>query len=70
MLIIGGGPIGIELAQMLTKLHVKCTIVEMMPGLLSGVVEPEFARDLSIKMQETGIDVHTHSKVEEINKAQ
>jgi dihydrolipoamide dehydrogenase len=68
MLIIGGVPIGIELAQMLTKLKVKCTIVEMMPGLLSGVVEPEFARDLSIKMQKTGIDVHTHSKVEEINK--
>jgi dihydrolipoamide dehydrogenase len=69
LLIIGGGPIGIELAQMLTKLHVKCTIVEMMPVLLSGVVEPEFASELSIKMQEWGIDVYTHSKVEEINKS-
>ncbi len=56
MLIIGGGPIGIELAQMLTKLHVKCTIIEMMPGLLSGVTEPEFVKDLSQKMQETGIE--------------
>ncbi len=68
MLIIGGGPIGIELAQMLTKLHVKCTIVEMMPALLSGVTEPEFAKDLSLKMQETGIDVYTNSRVEEINR--
>ena len=68
MLIIGGGPIGIELAQMLTKLHVQCTIIEMLPDLLSGVTEPEFVKDLSQKMQENGIDVFTHSKVEEINR--
>ena len=36
LLIVGGGPIGIELAQMLKKLLVKCSIVEMMPDLLSG----------------------------------
>ncbi len=68
MMIVGGGPIGIELAQMLAKLHVKCTIVEMMPSLLSGVVEPEFAEGITKKLQETGIGVYTHSKVEEINK--
>ena len=68
MLIVGGGPIGIELAQMLNKLQVKCTVVEMMPGLLSGVVEPEFAEGITKKLQATGIDVHTHAKVEEINK--
>lgn len=68
MLIVGGGPIGIELAQMLAKLHVKCTIVEMMPSLLSGVVEPEFVEGITNKLQETGIGVYTQSKVEEINK--
>ncbi|MGC9151257.1 MAG: dihydrolipoyl dehydrogenase family protein [Microbacter sp.] len=68
MTIIGGGPIGIELAQMLTKLHVKCSIIEMMPGLLSGIVEPEFAKKLTAKIQQTGIDVFTGAKVEAINK--
>ncbi len=68
LLIVGGGPIGIELAQMLTKLHVKCSIIEMMPGLLPGVVEPEFAEGIAKKLQETGTEVYTHSKVEEINK--
>ncbi|MGB8489943.1 MAG: NAD(P)/FAD-dependent oxidoreductase [Bacteroidales bacterium] len=68
MLIIGGGPIGIEIAQMLTKLHVKCPIVEMMPSVLSGVVEPEFARGITQKLQESGIDVNTSSTVQEINK--
>ena len=70
MLIIGGGPIGIELAQMLTKLHVKCVIIEVMPTLLSGVVEPEFALGITHKLLETGIEVHTNSKVEEINKTE
>ena len=68
MLIVGGGPIGIEIAQMLTKLHVKCTIVEMMSTVLSGVVEPDFARGITQKLQESGIDVHTNSRVQEINK--
>lgn len=67
LMIVGGGPIGIELAQMLTKLHVKCTIVEMMPELLTGVVEREFSILIAKKLQETGIGVYTHSKVEEIN---
>lgn len=68
LLIVGGGPIGIELAQMLYKLHVKCTIVEMMPKVLSGVVEPEFAAGITKKMQDSGISVFTQAKVEEINK--
>ena len=68
LIIVGGGPIGIELAQMLTKLHVKCTIVEMMPTLLSGVVEPEFSEGIEQKLKETGVDIYTHSNVREINK--
>ncbi len=67
MLIIGGGPIGIELAQMFAKLHVKCSIIEMMQGLLPGVVEPEFAEGITRKLQETGTEIYTQSKVEEIN---
>jgi len=68
LLIVGGGPIGIELAQMLSKLQVKCTIVELMPTVLSGVVEPEFAAGITRKMQDFGISVFTQAKVEEINK--
>ena len=68
LIIVGGGPIGIELAQMLTKLHVKCTIVETMPTLLSGVVEPEFSEGIEQKLKETGVEIYTHSNVAEINK--
>ena len=68
LLIVGGGPIGIELAQMLTKLHIKCSIVEMMPDLLSGLVEDIFAEGITQKLLDSGIEVFTQSKVKEINK--
>jgi dihydrolipoamide dehydrogenase len=63
MVIIGGGPIGIEMAQMMTKLDVRCTIVEMMDTILQGVVEPEFIQSLSGILENSGIHVYPSSKV-------
>ena len=69
VVIVGGGPIGIELAQMLAKLTVKCTIIEMLGTILSGVIEPEFAEDLAKKLAASGIDVFTSAKVLEVNRS-
>jgi len=69
VVIIGGGPIGVELAQMLTKLTVKCTIIEMLETILSGVVEPEFAEDLAKKLAASGIEMFTSAKVLEVNRS-
>lgn len=69
MLIIGGGPIGIELAQMLTKLNVKCSIIEMMDTILYGVVEPEFAAGLQEKLIKSGIKFYTSSRVLEVHRS-
>lgn len=68
LLIVGGGPIGIELAQMLAKLGVKCTIIELLDSILSGVVEPEFISIIGEQLVGLGIAVHTSSKIQEINK--
>ncbi len=68
LLIVGGGPIGVELAQMLTKLGVKCTIVELLDTILYGIVDPEFVGILTKKLKDDGIDIYTSSKVKEINK--
>jgi len=58
LLVLGGGPIGCELAQSLSLLGSKVTIVEMMPGLMIredtdvvAAVTKQFVRD--------GIDVKT-----------
>lgn len=69
LLIVGGGPIGVELAQMLTKLGVKCTIVEMMDSILSGIVETEGIAIISNELESSGVKVYTSSKVQEINKS-
>ncbi len=66
LVIIGGGPIGIELAQMLSKLDVKCTVIEIMDTILNGVVEPEFVRGITARLQNQGIDIFTSSRVSEI----
>jgi len=69
MVIIGGGPIGIELAQMFNNLEVKITVIEMMESLVYGLVEPEFALSIAKKMTDTGIDVQTGAKVQAINRS-
>jgi dihydrolipoamide dehydrogenase len=69
LLIVGGGPIGVELAQMLSKLGVKCTIVELLEDILSGVVEPEFAEIIAKELSRAKTEIHTSSKVQELNKS-
>jgi len=68
LVIVGGGPIGIELSQMLAKLNVKCTIVEILDTVLSGVVEPEFVSELTQALRNANIDIYTSSKVVGINR--
>jgi dihydrolipoamide dehydrogenase len=69
LLIIGGGPIGIELAQMLAKLGVKCTIVELLDSILSGIVETEDIAIITKEFARSSIEIYTSSKVQEINKS-
>jgi len=69
LLIVGGGPIGVELAQMLAKLGVKCTIVEMMDSILSGIVETEDITIIGNELANSGVEIYTSSKVQEINKS-
>ncbi len=69
LVIIGGGPIGVELAQMLAKLNVKCTIIEMLDTILHGIVEPEFVDRLTQKLHESNVGVYASSKVLEIKRS-
>jgi dihydrolipoamide dehydrogenase len=69
MAIIGGGPIGVELAQMLSKLQVKCVVLELMATILHGAVEPEFASLLTGAFLDSGIAVETSARVLEVQRA-
>ena len=69
LVIIGGGQIGIELAQMFSKLDVKCTVIEVMDTILNGIVEPEFVDGITARLQKQGIDIFTSSRVGEVSRS-
>lgn len=68
LVIIGGGPIGVELAQMLGRLGVSPVIVESLPSILQGAVPAEFAAAIAKKLEAEKIPVYTGAKVTEINR--
>lgn len=62
LLIIGAGPIGVELGQVFNTLGSQVTILENAPRIL-GQVDEELAMLLQQRMQQEGINIHTHSQV-------
>ena len=68
MVVIGGGPIGVEMAQIFSLLGTKVTILEALPSIL-GPVDRSLARRLGEILVRDGIPVHTGVKVERIEAA-
>ena len=64
-LIIGGGVIGLELAQILSRMGAKVTVVEMMPQILPNE-DTESAQILEGILKEDGIEVVTGATVTSI----
>ena len=65
IIIIGGGPIGVEFAYFYNAFGVKCTIVEMMPGILP-LEDIELTKILTRNFKKNSIDILTETKVESI----
>ncbi len=67
VLVIGGGFIGVEFADEISKLKdTKVTLVEILPYLLFNSFDPEFSLMVRDKLQEKNVDVLTGTRVEEI----
>ena len=64
--IIGGGLVGMESAEALSKLDMKVTLVEIMPHVLPACLDAEIAALVEAHLREKGVSVLTNSKVEEI----
>ncbi|MFC1981271.1 dihydrolipoyl dehydrogenase [Chloroflexota bacterium] len=65
VLIIGGGIVGLEFAQILGKMGVKVTVVEIMPHILPGE-DVELTQMLEAILREDGIDIFCGGKVTDI----
>lgn len=64
MIVLGGGPIGVELAQAMNRLGVKITLVEMMPRILIRE-EEEYAAMITKTLEEEGLTICTGAKAVE-----
>ena len=56
ILIIGGGVIGMEFAQVMKRMDVEVTVVEMLPQILPTEDE-EIAKTFSGMMQKEGVEI-------------
>ena len=66
--VIGGGAIGVELAQAFARLGVEVTVVEMLDRLLARE-EPELVERLEAVLREEGVRVLTGRRVERVERA-
>jgi len=67
LVVLGGGPIGSELAQAFARLGSEVTQVEMAPRLLLRE-DPEVSQLLETRFTEDGIDVRTGTKAKAVQK--
>ncbi len=67
VIVLGGGPIGMELAQAMNRLGVKVTLVEMMPEILSRE-EPEFSALIRQRLAAEGVRFEVGTKAVGVEK--
>ena len=65
LVVLGGGPIGCELAQAFARLGSKVTQVEMLPRIM-GKEDPEFSALVARRFREEGIEVLTGHKAKQV----
>jgi NADPH-dependent 2,4-dienoyl-CoA reductase/sulfur reductase-like enzyme len=62
--VVGGGYIGLELAEAFEHVGIETTVVTMMPTVLERTLDPDMADKVSDHMRSMGIHVETGFKVE------
>jgi NADPH-dependent 2,4-dienoyl-CoA reductase/sulfur reductase-like enzyme len=58
-LVVGAGLIGMETANALRKLGLNVTVVEMLPNILSGVLEPSLSSYVRTRAESMGVKIMT-----------
>lgn len=69
LVIIGGGVIGMEFAQIYSDIGCKVTVLEAMDRILPGM-DKEIAQNLKMIGKKRGIDIHTGALVKEIRQTE
>lgn len=62
--VVGGGYIGLEVAEAMHTLGLETTIITMMPTVLERTFDPDMAEKVGHRIEEMGIELITNHKVE------
>lgn len=65
-LVVGGGLIGMETATALRKRGLRVTVVEALPSILSGMLEPSLSRYIQAKAESVGVKISVQCQLEGI----
>lgn len=65
MVVIGGGPLGLEFAQMYARFGTKVTLLEVFSRIAPGE-EPEISETLKEYLEEEGIKIYTNIQVQSV----
>ena len=61
--ILGGGPIGLEMAEALKKRGLKVTVIEMRDQLLPGILDPEMAMLVEKHVRQNDVELRISCRV-------
>jgi len=64
--VVGGGYIGLEVAEAFHNLGIPVTVLEMADTVLSRTMDPEMSEIVATQVRELGIDIHTGTPVDRI----
>jgi dihydrolipoamide dehydrogenase len=67
LVVLGGGPVGLEMAQAFARLGSDVTVVERLPHLLPQE-DPEVADALQARLESEGMVIHTSTTVERVSR--
>lgn len=67
LVIIGGGAIGLEFAEVFSALGSRVTIIET-AGQLLPAMDKEIAQNLKMILKKRGVDIHTNARVQSIEQ--
>ncbi len=69
MVIIGGGVIGSEFAEVFSAVGCKVTIVEMLPNIVANM-DRDIVSTLVFKFENSGVEIYTDTKVVSISRTE
>ncbi|GJQ20323.1 MAG: mercury(II) reductase [Bacteroidia bacterium] len=67
MIVVGGGPLGLEFAQMYAHFGTKVTVLEKMKRILP-LEEPEVSDELQTVLEEEGVTIHTGVDIRQVRE--